>query len=1054
MPGTFLELAACLPEAMLALSAQGTIVAANAAAVRLLGVAGSGALHGRALHEFVADSEAEVHDYLRRCARSRDLSPNVLRVRGPGDAATAYRAEGAVLRPATPAQGTLLLLRLLPRRASAAEFVALNQRVDRLTEEVRRRQRAELALRREEARLRVTLASIGDGVITTDREARVTFLNGIAESLTGWDLSGARGRPIDEVFDIVQEGDGAPIANPVHEALRFGRIVNLANHAVLRGRTGGTRPIADSAAPIRDEGSEILGAVLVFRDVSATRQARRSLRHSEERYRALATSAAEIVWVTDADGRVVEDSPSWREFTGQTLAAFRGDGWLDAVHPEDRPRVAEAWADALAHTRLYVVEYRLRTAGGSYRWAAVRGTPVLDADGRVREWVGMCVDVHERREAALQIAEAGQLTAMRAAVSAALANTDVLEAGMRALVGELVQHLGIEMALAWVNAAGGEEDGERRPDGLDFHAGFGDGAATDQARALARSLALGREPEVAVADDAAPARHGVALAVRGRRVGSVVVDSTPALSLAARLELDAIADTVAAFIDRCHTRSRLLDSEARFRTLADNIAQFAWMADPTGWIFWYNRRWFDYTGTTLEEMQGWGWRKVHHPEHVDRVVARIQQAWDTGEPWEDTFPLRGRDGSYRWFLSRAIPIRDDTGCVLRWFGTNTDVTAQREAEEALRRADRRKDEFLATLAHELRNPLAPMRTSLEIAKRVDGDPATLGRLCERMDHQVAHLERLVDDLLDMSRITHDRLTLRRELVDLRELLAHLHDQVRASVVEEHPDLQLGLQLPAAPVMVEGDPVRLRQVIHNLLNNAVKSVGTQGHVDLALHVDAETAVVTVRDDGVGLPGDMLERIFDMFTQVDRPGAKAEGGLGIGLSLVRRLVALHGGNVLARSAGEGCGSEFEVRLPCARFASAEQQAPGVPPAPAGAHLRILVVDDNVDAADTLVLFLRLAGHTAVAVYDGGTALVTAETLRPEVVLLDLGLPRLDGYQVCRELRGRPFGRDVFVIAVTGWGQEQDRARTAAAGFDAHLLKPVDCQALLQVLADTRG
>src|SRR5262249_11910871 len=281
--------------------------------------------------------------------------------------------------------------------------------------------------------------------------------------------------------------------------------------------------------------------------------------------------------------------------------------------------------------------------------------------------------------------------------------------------------------------------------------------------------------------------------------------------------------------ERKRTERTLRESEDRFRTLADNMAQLAWMADESGWIFWYNRRWFNYTGTTLEEMQGGGWQKVHHPDHLNRVVEKFRRSIATGEVWEDTFPLRGKDGHFRWFLSRAIPIRDKAGRVLRWFGTNTDVTEQREAEESLKEADRRKDEFLAMLAHELRNPLAPIRNAVQVMGAVGPQQQDLHWARAVVDRQVQHLGRLVDDLLDVSRISRGKIKLQKEPVELSEVVARAVETTLPFI--ENKRHELSVVMPTDPVRLEGDPVRLAQVLGNLLNNAAKYTDEGGRIEL-------------------------------------------------------------------------------------------------------------------------------------------------------------------------------------------------------------------------------
>jgi PAS domain S-box-containing protein len=512
--------------------------------------------------------------------------------------------------------------------------------------------------------------------------------------------------------------------------------------------------------------------------------------------------------------------------------------------------------------------------------------------------------------------------------------------------------------------------------------------------------------------------------------------------------LDLYARLAAEFVERVRDEATLRQSEERFRTMADNISQFAWMADEKGWIFWYNRRWFDYTGTTLEEMQGWGWTKVHHPDHVDRVVTRIQRSWDTGEVWEDTFPLRGKDGRYRWFLSRATPIRDEAGRVLRWFGTNTDITAQREAEEALRDADRRKDEFLATLAHELRNPLAPVRSSLELMARANGDAGVIEQARLTMDRQMSHLERLVDDLLDVSRITQDKLELRPVPIELASVVHQAVETCRPLL--ETSRHELSVEVPSESIYLRADPVRLAQVISNLLANACKYTDPGGHVWLRVHRRGDEVEISVKDTGLGIPSDMLPRVFDMFTQLPGQTERQQGGLGIGLTLVRRLAEMHGGRVEAFSEGAGRGSEFVVTLPVLREPIEVAPAPAPAREPAVHGRRILVVDDNRDAAESLALLLSISGHQTRLAHDGQEAIAAAADFRPDVVLLDIGLPKLSGHEAARRIREQPWGKAMVLVALTGWGQDKDRQRSMEIGFDHHLVKPVDLTSIAALLS----
>ncbi len=380
--------------------------------------------------------------------------------------------------------------------------------------------------------------------------------------------------------------------------------------------------------------------------------------------------------------------------------------------------------------------------------------------------------------------------------------------------------------------------------------------------------------------------------------------------------------------------------------------------------------------------------------------------------------------------------------------------SQRELErlaDDLRVADRRKDEFLATLAHELRNPLAPIRTSVELLKRGGASASVAAHAHATIERQVAHLVRLIDDLLDVSRITRDRFELARERVELAGVVRHAVETVAPLVADGGHSLEVAL--PPEPIVLDADPVRLAQVFANLLSNACRYSERGGRIALSVERDARHVAVTVRDSGIGIRLELLPRIFDMFVQGDRRLERSRGGLGIGLTLVKRLVQMHGGSVEAKSDGPGKGSAFTVRLPLPAGAAAATTAP--PPSRAasqgaGAH-RVLVVDDNADAAASLALLLELGGHDVRTAADGAEALAIAPAFRPELVLLDLGMPRVSGFEVCRALRAEPWAKGVRIVAVTGLGQAGDRRATADAGFDAHLVKPVDHADVLALLAD---
>jgi signal transduction histidine kinase/DNA-binding response OmpR family regulator len=388
--------------------------------------------------------------------------------------------------------------------------------------------------------------------------------------------------------------------------------------------------------------------------------------------------------------------------------------------------------------------------------------------------------------------------------------------------------------------------------------------------------------------------------------------------------------------------------------------------------------------------------------------------------------------------SRAAMAFDNA----RLYGSlQREIARSRAAEESLQEAARRKDEFLAMLSHELRNPLAPIRTAIEVIRRVAPPDPTLTMARDAVDRQVGHLVRLVEELLDVSRISEGRITLKKEQIELGRVIAHSVETARPLV--EARSQQLSVRLPRAPMWVFGDAVRLAQVVANLLNNAAKYTPEGGHIEVAVSAHDSEALIEVTDDGEGIDSQLLPRVFDLFVQGQRSLDRSQGGLGLGLTLVKRLVELHQGRVEASSAGAGRGSTFRIFLPCLSAVSkgAERVSPIQSARPKARGRRVLVVDDNADAAETVAAYLRLEGHEAKVVTEGTEVLVSARVFEPQVVVLDIGLPGLDGYQIAQQLRAHPQTRETLLIAVTGYGREEDRLRAAEAGFDCHFVKPAD-------------
>jgi PAS domain S-box-containing protein len=749
---------------------------------------------------------------------------------------------------------------------------------------------------------RVTLRSIGDAVITTDIAGRITYINGIAESLTGWSYQDAMRQPLDTVFPIVNEVTRKPVENPATRALREGIVVGLANHTVLIRKDGTECPIDDSAAPIRDEQGHVSGCVLIFRDVTAQRLVEREKANQLHTARLLAS--------------IVESSN-------------------DAVIGKSLDGTIQSWNAAAERLFGFTAEQAI-------------GQPislVIPPDLRAEE---------ERIVASLK-------------------------------AGQRIEHYETERV---------RSDGQR----------------------IVVSLTISP-----IKDDA------------GTVIGAskIVRDIT----------------------DRKRTEMDRLN----FVTLVENSTDFIAMCDMDGIPFFVNRAGLEMVGLEgLEEARRTPVQDFFFPEDQEMIINQFFPAVRENGHGEVEVRFRHfKSGEARWMVYKVLLLTNAASQPIGYATVSQDVTDRKRLEDDLRRlaadlseTDRRKNEFLATLAHELRNPLAPMSNMLEVLKRANGDGETLKRAHDTIERQLGQMVRLVDDLLDLNRITHDRLELRRSEVVLSSVIQQAVEVARPLIDEAGHNLVV--ELPEEPIYLNADQARLAQLFGNLLNNSCKYTRPSGKISLTAKRTGDEVMVTVKDDGAGIPKDKLNSIFDMFMQVDRSAERSQGGLGIGLTLVKRLAEMHGGSIEAKSEGEGKGSEFVVRLPI--IAKPAEVSPASPDTPvdSSARRRILIVDDNKDSADSLAMLLEITGNKTYMAHDGVEAVEAIEKHRPEVVLLDIGLPKLDGHEVCRRVREQPWGKDIVVIALTGWGQEDDRRKSEEAGFNGHLVKPVDYDKLLKLLA----
>jgi PAS domain S-box-containing protein len=750
---------------------------------------------------------------------------------------------------------------------------------------------------------RVMLRSIGDAVITTDTDARVTYLNEVAESLTGWPLREALGEPLERVFPIVNEVTRLPVENPATRALRQGIVVGLANHTVLIKKDGTECPIDDSAAPIRNEQGFVSGCVLIFRDVTAQRLLERDKANQLLTARLLAS--------------IVESSN-------------------DAIISKSLEGIIQSWNAAAE--RLF-------------------GFTAKEATGR---HISLVIPPE-------RISEEDQIIAS-------------LKAGRR------IEHY---------------ETVRVRKDGQPI------------------DVSLTISP---IRDD------------KGNVIGAskIVRDVTE--------------------------RKRVERDRETFVTVIENSTDFIGMCDLNGIPFFINRAGLDMIGLeSIEEARGTSVQEFFFPEDQQRMMNEFfPGVLRDGHGAVEVRFRNFKTGEPHWMAYKVLTLTDSADQPIGFATVSQDITERKRLEDNLRvlandlsENDRRKNEFLATLAHELRNPLAPMSNMLEVLKRADGNAEILKPAHETIERQLGQMVRLVDDLLDWNRITHDRLELRRGEVEFSSVIQQAVEVARPLI--DAANHHLTVELPDEPIYLNADRTRLAQVFGNLLNNSSKYTKAGGTISLSAKRNDDEVVVTVKDNGAGIPADKLDSIFDMFMQVDRTSERSQGGLGIGLTLVKRLVVMHGGTIEPRSAGEGMGSEFVVRLPVlsgpTTLTRSEVDVTHVSPA----QRRVLIVDDNRDSADSLAMLLEITNNKTYMAHDGLEALEAIEKHRPEVVLLDIGLPQLDGHEVCRRVREQPWGKDIVIIALTGWGQDDDRRKSHEAGFNGHLVKPVDYDKLLALLSE---
>jgi PAS domain S-box-containing protein len=945
---------------------------------------------------------------------------------------------------------------VIARRRAESEMLAARDALEQKTVELEE-QREWFA---------VTLASIGDAVITTDTHARITFLNPVAETLTGWSLQDARGRPLEDMFRIINEVTGEAAGHPVRVALAEGRIVELANHTALVRRDGTTIAIEDSAAPIRNSSGEISGAVMVFHDVTRRRRAETAVREASEHLQLALAVGSLGDWSWEASSDVVSFGQGGAEIFG--LPAKSQITWTELksrLMPEDGEQAGAAVERALAEHSDYDIEYRVRRPSGERCWVAARGRGIYSETGAVLGMLGIVQDITARKQteevrrylaAVVEGSDDGIITKDLDGIIASwnrgaerifgYSATEIIGKPITTLIprDRLDEETTILQRLRRGDRIDHYETVRVRKDGTPFDVSLTVSPIRDLRGGIIGASKIVRDISQ---------RKRMELMLREETRALELLNST-GVAIAGKLELAALAQTV--------TDAATQLSGAKFGAFFYNVTNAQGES-----LFLYAL-----SGAPREAFEKFGLpRNTAIFDPTFRGTGTVRSADITQDcRYGKNSPHRGMPQGHppvRSYL--AVPVISRSGKVIGglFFG-HPEVAvfterAQRLVEgvaaqaavamdnaqlfEALHETDRRKDEFLATLAHELRNPLAPIRQAALISGAANATDTQKRWSHEVITRQVQTMALLLDDLLDISRISSGTLELRTENIPLAAVIEAAVETARP-LIDSKRHL-LTIELPDAPVVFAADRLRLAQVFSNLLTNAAKYTDPGGRIRLHAAIEDDSVRIAVADSGIGISAEALERVFQMFSQVKSAQDRSEGGLGIGLALTKGLVALHGGTIEAHSAGLGHGTEFIVRLPrrVLHAASVSERAPSG--AGSGLSRRVLIADDNRDAAESLAILFRMEGHDVTVAHDGRQALAVYQAVRPNVVLLDIGMPELSGYEVAQQIRRSASKSAVMLIALTGWGQKSDKARALAAGFDHHFTKPVDPDAVAALL-----
>jgi PAS domain S-box-containing protein len=922
-------------------------------------------------------------------------------------------------------------------------------------EDITESKHAEKTLRESEARYRELVQNANSAIIRWKADGTLTFFNEYAQTFFGYSADEVIGKHVGMLVPQ-EESTGADLSDLVRDIVANPeRYVNNINENV---RKDGSRAwMSWTNKPIFDTEGKVIEILAVGTDITERKRAEEALRESEEKFRSVFENSSLGIFRSTMEGLFLDVNPAIARMLGYDSPGElkRETGSIGAqlyVHPEQRKEIVRRLA---AEGEVLNEEVQYRRKDGVIVTGRINVKAVRDGSGRVTHLEGFVDDITEQKHLEDELRESR--TILKAAVTSIPDAVFISDAEGR--------FIHTNEAFATYHRFRNMEECSRTiarcPDTLE--AFFKDRTPAPPnmwavPRALRGEVVINTEYRLRRKDTReewvgsysfAPIRNE-----DGKIIGSVV-----------------IARDVT---DEKHSEEALRESEFNFRTLAENISQFAWMTDEKGWIFWYNKQWYDYTGTTFEQMQGWGWRKVHHPDHVERVVESFSRSLMTGEVWEDMFPLRRKDGEYRWFLSRAIPIRDEHGKVLRWFGTNTDITELKRIEEELRnltgeleqrveqrteelkQANRAKDQFLANMSHEIRTPMAGVLGLTEILLHQEL-PANVQDDLAMIRSSAGSVMTLINDLFDLSRVNQGKFDFHPEEFDLRSMV---QDAIRPLEFQAHSkDFDFSVSFDeSVPSQILCDKDRLGQVLKNLVSNAIKFT-KQGYVRVHVHAeknDEDTLRLNfaVSDSGLGIPRNKQKDVFNAFTQLDPSYSKKFAGMGLGLAISKSLVEGMGGEISVEST-RGKGATFRFHVTCGIMTEEQEStAPSItlqdlPP------MTILIAEDNAVNRLFLRRALVTSGHKVGEAENGRHALRKLKDTHFDLVLMDIQMPEMDGLEAMQRIRSGKHGRaDIPIIALTAYAMKGDREKFLENGMDGYVTKPVDFGELARVISEVCG